>query len=133
MLYSIINPWLGNFFSLQDALEVANNGYALLGTSPRFLQDWRWFKDPTALDENTTLSSAVSSYQMNIHSLLDARFTSQARLDDRANSSLMKVRSRIATRVRGHISGNVPYDTEEFGEDITHMIKSTEELHHGTL
>jgi 2-polyprenyl-3-methyl-5-hydroxy-6-metoxy-1,4-benzoquinol methylase len=133
VLDSIINPWLGNFFSLQDALEVANDGHALLGTSPRFLQDWRWFKDPTALDENTTLTSAVSSYRMNIHSLLDARFTGQARLDDEANSSLIEVTSRIATRVRGHISGNVPYESEEFGADVMHMIDTTEDLHPQTL
>lgn len=133
VLDSIINPWLGNFFSLQDALEVATDGHALLGTSPRFLQDWRWFKDPSALDENTTLTSAVSSYRMNIHSLLDARFTSQARLDDEANSSLIEVTSRIATRVRGHISGNVPYESEEFGGDVMYMIKTTEDLHPQTL
>ncbi len=133
VLDSIINPWLGNFFSLQDALEVAIDGHALLGTSPRFLQDWRWFKDPSALDENTTLTSAVSSYRRNIHSLLDARFTGQARLDDEANSSLIGVTSRIATRVRGHISGNVPYESEEFGGDVLHMIKTTEGLHPQTV
>ncbi len=133
VLDSIINPWLGNFFSLQDALEVATDGHALLGTSPRFLQDWRWFKDPTALDENATLTSAVSSYRMNIHSLLDARFTSQARLDDEANSSLIEVTSRIATRVRGHISGNVPYESEEFGGDVMYMIKTIEDLHPQTV
>ena len=132
VLDSIVNPWLANFFSLQDALEVANDGYALLGTSPRFLQDWRWFKDPTALDENTTLALAVSNYRMNIHSLLDARFTGQARSDDQANSSLIDVTSRIATRVRGHISGNVPYESEEFGEDVTQMLKTTGDLHHKT-
>ena len=129
VLDSIINPWLGDFFSLQDALEVAADGYALLGTSPRILQDWRWFKDPSALDENTTLTSAVSSYRRNSHSLLDARFMGQARSDDETNSSLIEVTSRIATRVRGHISGNVPYETEEFGGDVNHVIKTTEGLH----
>jgi 2-polyprenyl-3-methyl-5-hydroxy-6-metoxy-1,4-benzoquinol methylase len=133
VLDSIINPWLGNFFSLQDALEIAKDGHALLGTSPRFLQDWRWFKDPSALDENTTLTSAVSSYRMNIHSLLDARFTCQARLDDEANSSLIEVTSRIATRVRGQISGNVPYESEEFGADVMHMIWTVKDLHPQTV
>jgi hypothetical protein len=69
---------------------------------------------------------------MNIHSLLDARFTGQARSDDQANSSLIDVTSRIATRVRGHISGNVPYESEEFGEDVTQMLKTTGDLHHKT-
>jgi hypothetical protein len=133
VLDSIINPWLGEFFSLQDALEVSNDGFDLLGTSPRIVQDWRWFKDPSALDENTTLTSAVSSYRRNIHSLLDARFTGQARLDDEANSSLIGVTSRMATRVRGHISGNVPYESEEFGGDVLHMIKTTEGLHPQTV
>ena len=133
VLDSIINPWLGNFFSLQDALEVAIDGHALLGTSPRFLQDWRWFKDPSALEENTTLTCAVSSYRRNVHSLLDARFTGQTRLDDQANSNLIDVTSSIATRVRGHISGNFPYESEDFGGDIMHLIKTTEGLHRQTV
>jgi hypothetical protein len=133
VLDSIINPWLGDFFSLQDALEVASEGYALLGTSPRFLQDWRWFKDPAALDENTTLTAAVSNYRRNVHSLLDARFAGQARLDDEANFSLIDVTSRIATRVRGQISGKDPYESEEFGGDVVRMIETTEGLNPQTV
>ncbi len=133
VLDSIINPWLGDFFSLQDALEVATDGYALLGTSPKIIQDWRWYKDPSALDENHTLASAISSYRRNIHSLLDARFTGQARLDDEANSSLIDVTSSIATRVRGQISGDEPYEPTEFGEDIQRILETTRNLHPQTV
>jgi len=133
VLDSIINPWMGDFFSLQDAIEVATDGYALLGTSPRIIQDWRWFKNPATLDENTTLASATSSYRRNIHSFLDARFTSQVRLDDEANSSLIGVTSSIATRVRGQISGKDPYEPMEFGEDIQCILSTTEDLHPQTV
>ncbi len=133
VLDSIIHPWIGDFFSLQDALEVATNEYALMGTSPRFLQDWRWFKDPSTFEEETTLTSAVSSYRRNIHSLLDTRFTRQACMDDEANSSLIDITSQIATMVRGHISGDDPYNPTEFGGDVRHMIETSGDLHHQTV
>ncbi len=133
VLDSIINPWLGDFFSLQDALEVATDEYALLGTSPRIIQDWRWFKDPSALDTNSTLASAVSSYRRNIHSLLDVRFTGQALLDDEANSKLIDITAHIATRVGAHNSGQVTYERTEFGEDVQRILKSQENLHPQTV
>lgn len=133
VLDSIINPWLGDFFSLQDALEVATDGYALLGTSPKIIQDWRWYKDPSALEEINTLASAISSYRRNIHSLLDARFTGQARSDDESNLGLIDITSRIATRVRGQISGNDPYEPTEFGKDIQRILETTGNLHPQTV
>ncbi len=133
VLDSIINPWLGDFFSLQDALEVATDGYALLGTSPKIIQDWRWYKDPSALDGNHTLASAISSYRRNIHSLLDVRFTGQARLDNESNWGLIDVTSSIATRVRGQISGKDPYEPTEFGNDIQRILETTGNLHPQTV
>ena len=35
--------------------------------------------------------------------------------------------------MRGHIIGNVPYESEEFGGDVMHMIKTIEDLHPQTL
>jgi len=133
VLDSIINPWLGDFFSLEDALEAAADGHALLGTSPRIFQDWRWYKDPTNLDENNTLATAISSYRRNIHSLLDCRFQGQARLDDQENSSLIDVTSTIAARVRGRLSGEDPYEPTEFGKDIQCILDVTGNLHPQTV
>jgi len=133
VLDSIINPWLGDFFSLEDALEAAADGHALLGTSPRILQDWRWYKNPTNLDENNTLATAISSYRRNIHSLLDCRFQGQARLDDQENSSLTNVTSTIAARVRGRLSGEDPYEPTEFGKDIQRILDVTGNLHPQTV
>jgi hypothetical protein len=133
VLDAIIHPWLGDFFSLQDALEVATDGHALLGTSPRIFQDWRWYKDPSALDENTTLASAISSYRRNVHSLIDARFASEALLDDETNSNLIDATSNIATSVLNHITGNRSYEPTEFGKDIQRILESKENLHAQTV
>jgi hypothetical protein len=128
VLDSIINPWLGEFFSVQDALEIAADGFSLLGTSPRIIQDWRWYKDPSALDENITLALAISSYRRNIHSLLDSRVTGEALLRDDANAGLIEITSTIAARVRGHISFGEPYKPSEFGEDVQRIIEASESL-----
>ena len=123
VLDSIIHPWMGEFFTIQDALEVAKDGYALLGTSPRILQDWRWYKDLSALDENTTLTSAVSSYRKNMHSLIDVRFVSESHLDDEDNTQLIYITSQIATRVRDHIIGAKSYEVTQFGGDIQKLLE----------
>ena len=133
VLDTIVHPWLGDFFTLEDALEVASDGYALLGTSPRILQDWRWYKDPSALDENTALTSAISSYRRNIHSLLDTRFTGQARLDDLENSSLIGVSSKIAIRLPDKMNGKDSYEVVEFAKDVERLLETAGALHPQTL
>jgi hypothetical protein len=75
----------------------------------------------------------VLSYHRNIHSLLDVRFTGQARLDDESNLGLIDITSRIATRVRGQISGKGPYEPTEFGNDIQRILETTRNLHPQTV
>lgn len=129
---SILNPWVGDFFSLQDALEVAKPDFGLLGTSPRIVQDWRWYKDPTVLDEIGTLDAAIGTYQQNLHSLLDSRFLCTEILP-RANDALIETTNAIAVRVRDLISGGIPYEVEEFGADVQRLIAHTQSTHPQTI
>lgn len=51
-------------FSIKDALQSLPNDFSVLGSSPSFLQDWRWYKNSRGNNTKTILQSyqAWSSY-----------------------------------------------------------------------
>jgi SAM-dependent methyltransferase len=45
VLDNILHPWPERFtFSIPEAIATLDAGFDVLGTSPRFAQDWRWYK-----------------------------------------------------------------------------------------
>jgi hypothetical protein len=119
---SIINPWLGDFFSLEDALSLAKSDFAFLGASPSLFQDWRWYKDPSVLVRSANIQSSIDAYRRNVHSLLDARFVCQETPDSSTNVRLLEVTEHIAMRVRGAISSGITYDEKEFCRDVESLM-----------
>ena len=66
---NILNPAsIGPTFSIPDALTHVEGRFEVLGCSPRFLMDWRWYKDGTPGN-----AWAIESYWRNCHSLYDYR------------------------------------------------------------
>lgn len=75
ILDNILNPAsIGPTFSIPDALSALDGRFELLGCSPRFLMDWRWYKDATP-----GLSWAIDAYWENAHNLFDYREIHPAR------------------------------------------------------
>jgi len=68
---NILNPAsIGPTFSIPDALTHVEGRFEVLGCSPRFLVDWRWYKDGTPGN-----AWAIESYWKNCHNLYDYRIT----------------------------------------------------------
>jgi len=66
---NILNPAsIGPTFSIPDALTHVEGRFEVLGCSPRFLMDWRWYKDGQPGNQ-----WAIDSYWKNCHNLLDYR------------------------------------------------------------
>ena len=107
-LDTIINPWVGKLFSVADALEVAGSDYDLLGTSPNFLIDWRWYKDPSHLAPGESMNQLRHTYTANVRSMLDRRCVYGPQ-DEEAAIALRGSADRIYSMVQGHIS---------FGRDL---------------
>jgi SAM-dependent methyltransferase len=69
ILDNILNPAsIGPTFSIPDALAHLDGRFEVLGCNPRFLMDWRWYKE--AEQGNAW---AIESYWRNCHNLLDYR------------------------------------------------------------
>ncbi|MFN8391622.1 MAG: class I SAM-dependent methyltransferase [Bdellovibrionota bacterium] len=70
---NIIIKYFAGFFSITDAIDSVCDGWTFYGSSPRFMQDWRWYKDLHG-DERTSNASLKVQYLSNIANLTDYRF-----------------------------------------------------------
>jgi SAM-dependent methyltransferase len=89
ILDQLIQPWVGEMFSIQDAVGALDSRFDLHGTSPRFLADWRWYKAMHGAERRWN-ETAVRSYLANLHSLLDCRATFPPR-EPQANATLLQL------------------------------------------
>lgn len=68
----LINPWIGPLLSIPDAIASLGSERVFHGSSPRFIDDYRWYKDPKisvkSLNEN-----AIQNYWEKCHNFLDSR------------------------------------------------------------
>lgn len=86
VLDQILHPWSGPLFSIPEAVRALGGRWALLGSSPRFLCDWRWYKNVHGKAAGNN-DFAIQSYYENAHNLIDFRHTA-APLPVRENQTL---------------------------------------------
>lgn len=58
---NIIRPWGNKFFPIPEALNLLNGDWVIQGSSPHFMQDWRWHK-ALAKEKKPSLKYANLSY-----------------------------------------------------------------------
>lgn len=113
ILDNILNPAsIGPTFSIPDALEALEGSFCVLGCSPRFLMDWRWYKDA-----DTSNQWAIDSYWRNCHNLFDYRRVEpeQTEADGRAfMANCVDIREQVFALERGDPS---TYATGRIGMD----------------
>lgn len=109
ILDNLLNPAsIGPTFSIPDACEALEGRFTLLGCSPRFLMDWRWYKET-----DTSNDWAVQAYWQQCHNLLDYRLVLPKR-SARQNRQLIGrcLRVREELRAYEHGIGARPPDVE---------------------
>lgn len=118
ILDNLLNPAsIGPTFSIPDALTALDGRFELLGCSPRFLMDWRWYKDA-----KPGLQWATDAYWAQAHNLLDYRRIDRER-SRTENETLMfqcrRTRVEVAALERGEpidvYTGAVEQDPGWFG------------------
>lgn len=97
---NLLNPAsIGPYLSMPEAIGGLGDAFEVFGTSPRFLTDWRWYKDivPGATRYNAL---AVEQYWQHAHNLIDHRRLFPARPaegNQRLYADAMAVRDQIRT------------------------------------
>jgi SAM-dependent methyltransferase len=73
VLDNILHPWTEfGVFSADQAISALMEEFSLLGCSPRFLQDWRWYKH-AGVDHRTNAAMFLGEYRKWVIYLLDYR------------------------------------------------------------
>lgn len=70
VLDNVLQPFYGKFFSIADAVSSVDSTCDVLGCSPAFVADWRWYKD-ISQPRNEINELTISAYYCNIHNLID--------------------------------------------------------------
>ena len=105
---NLLNPAsIGPTFSIPDACAQLEGRFTVLGCSPRFLMDWRWYKESDSSNQ-----WAIDSYWQQAHNLLDYRVVEPAR-DEADNRRLMTECEQTRIDVR---NGQVPTQAHRYAE-----------------
>ena len=85
----MIKPTIGPQLSIPESLEMFDNQVKFHGSSPRFLEDYRWYKSPDSTVESLN-KVASQNYWAKCHNFVDYRFVYEPR-DSSVNKKLFTV------------------------------------------
>ncbi|MCJ2164130.1 MULTISPECIES: class I SAM-dependent methyltransferase [unclassified Pseudodesulfovibrio] len=78
ILDQVLQPFIGDFFSIETAIKTLDDEFDVHGSSPRFLLDWTWYKEvPIRSLSNNQMG--IRSFRENIHNFMDYRYLFPAR------------------------------------------------------
>lgn len=90
ILDNVLQPfYFKRLYSIADALRFLDAEFHLYGSSPRYLADWRWYKDAYAKGGGYN-ARALASHYRNMHNLLDFRVVYPSR-PERDNLDLLAI------------------------------------------
>ena len=93
----LINPWIGPLLSIPNAITHLGSAAVLHGSSPKFIEDYRWYKNPEisvkSLNEN-----AIQNYWEKCHNFLDSRMPRSTQ-DANFNRTLYSICGDLYTEV----------------------------------
>ncbi len=97
VLDNILQPFIGDFMSIEDAINSLSCNFDVYGSSPHFFSDWRWYKDIHGHHEKYN-EIAIDAYCQNIHNLIDYRFVFRPNPIN-INKSILELCSNICKSV----------------------------------
>lgn len=97
---NLLNPAsIGPTFSIPEACAALDGRFDVLGCSPRFLLDWRWYKEATPGNQ-----WAIDAYWAQAHNLYDYRSVNPPK-PERVNRELMARCLAVRDTLRAYESG----------------------------
>jgi len=93
ILDSILNPWIGSTFSIEDAIKASPKDFRPISMTPNLHLDQHWYKN--SFSNQVEKDSWTTSYKLNSHHLLDARIDSKIPSEIRLNTKLQQICNKI--------------------------------------
>ena len=93
----IIKPTIGPQMTIADSLQSFQNEAVFHGSSPRFVEDYRWYKDPDSSIESLN-SVAIENFWAKCHNFIDYRFNYKS-LNSQVNQDIYAATNRLYSTV----------------------------------
>ncbi|CAB4750350.1 MAG: methyltransferase domain-containing protein [Actinobacteria bacterium] len=93
----IIKPTIGPQMTIADSLQSFQNEAVFHGSSPRFVEDYRWYKDPDSSIESLN-SVAIENFWAKCHNFIDYRFNYKS-LSSEVNQEIYAATNRLYSTV----------------------------------
>ncbi len=109
VLDNIIQPYVGNMFSVADAIEnLGRDGFHVYNASPRFFTVWRWYKRLVGEDRN--LGPAVrSEYFANLLNIMDYRLDGAATHSPEWGERVLKISEKFYAALKDVEAASASY------------------------
>jgi 2-polyprenyl-3-methyl-5-hydroxy-6-metoxy-1,4-benzoquinol methylase len=103
VLDSILNPWVGDFFSTQDAIQaLLYNGFQPVSQTPNIAEDLGWYKEESS---NTKVAQDWENrYLCNVHKLIDTRSVNLPSASLESNQILIMECANIFSSMKEFVS-----------------------------
>lgn len=131
VLDSIFNPWVGELFTLNDAIEARKQELLFVSSSPKFFQDFRWYKNIDKLDTEKHNNFVVDFYSRSCINFFDQRYIVKP-IDINAYSALSKLLKKFYYQVRAEVLNQDNYSVQEFNTFLSEILEFEELFHFGT-
>ena len=93
----IVKPTVGPQMTIADSLKSLQNKAVFHGSSPRFVEDYRWYKDPNSSIESLN-SIAIENFWAKCHNFIDYRFNYKS-LSSQINHDIYAATNRLYSTV----------------------------------
>jgi len=93
----IIKPTIGPQMTIADSLKSFQSEAVFHGSSPRFVEDYRWYKDPHSSIESLN-SVAIENFWAKCHNFIDYRFNYKS-LSSQINQDIYAATNRLYSTV----------------------------------
>jgi hypothetical protein len=103
VLDSVLNPWVGEFFSIRDATQTLfSNGFQPVSHTPCIADDLGWYKEESS--NNKVAQDWEDRYLRNVHKLIDTRNVDSNSTSQESNQVLIMKCSNIFASMKEYVS-----------------------------
>ena len=126
VLDSIVNPWIGKMFSIEDALNAVPKDFRPISMTPNLHLDFDWYK--TINDNESEIRKWITSYRKSCHQLIDYRVNSECLSNLELNQRLDQLCSRIFLAMQALIGGNPQGARSQISESLESIVEECSQL-----
>jgi 2-polyprenyl-3-methyl-5-hydroxy-6-metoxy-1,4-benzoquinol methylase len=116
-----IHPWSGRLFSMATALKALQGRAIPMGSSPKFLTDWRWYKDIHGAS-TCDLKQSLEDYHSHVHKFLDFRSEASSKKPS-LNLPLIRLAEDIYDRVYAVERKGKTYSRTKISHDVQQVAR----------